>query len=145
MNVEPDLSGYAQQAVLNNSRACFEFCSGQGNDPRLLNAAVGDGDSGNGRDADTYAGFNEALLELRDQYAPNVLIGFDVSPWATLVRTSVSTRTPTWMVARSDEWWVEFAQPGGSVHDVLFHSRLDHDTGSTRRCSARTAGGTDTT
>ena len=40
VNIEPDFSGgYAMQAV-NNNGVCFGFCSGQGNDPSLLNASA---------------------------------------------------------------------------------------------------------
>src|SRR5436305_1317604 len=40
VHVEPDLSGYATQAVLDNSR-CAGHCTGQGDDASLLRAAVG--------------------------------------------------------------------------------------------------------
>jgi hypothetical protein len=39
VHVEPDLSGYAMQAVLNNS-VCYGYCTGQGNNPALLRASV---------------------------------------------------------------------------------------------------------
>src|SRR5579871_5831105 len=39
VQVEPDLSGYAEQAALSSS-ACYGFCSGSGNNPALLKAAV---------------------------------------------------------------------------------------------------------
>ncbi|MDX6678185.1 MAG: hypothetical protein QOE31_2237, partial [Solirubrobacteraceae bacterium] len=37
VHVEPDLSGYAQQAVLDNAN-CYAHCTGTGNDPALLKA-----------------------------------------------------------------------------------------------------------
>src|ERR1051325_1989477 len=85
VNGEPDFAGgFAVQAVNNNAGACFGFCTGQGNDPGLLKASVAS--SGYAAVAgypNTYAGFTQALAHLRDLYAPNVLLGFDVSPWAT--------------------------------------------------------------
>src|SRR5207253_5815955 len=83
VNVELDFAGgYAIQAV--NNGVCFNFCTGRGNDPSLLKTVVGS--SGVAEVAgfsDTYAGFTQALAHIRDLYAPNVVIGYDVSPWAT--------------------------------------------------------------
>jgi hypothetical protein len=39
VQVEPDLSGYAEQAVLANS-VCYGFCTGSGNNPALLRASM---------------------------------------------------------------------------------------------------------
>jgi hypothetical protein len=79
--VEPDFAGgYTVQAA--NNGVCFGFCTGQGNDPALVKASVGS--SGYGDVAgfpNTYAGYVQALAHLRDLYAPNVLIGLDVSAW----------------------------------------------------------------
>ena len=83
VDVEPDLAGYAQQAVL-HSRLCFAYCTGEGNDPSLLRTVVSSsGYPDVARYPDTWAGYNQALLHLRDLYAPNVLLGFDVSTWST--------------------------------------------------------------
>ncbi len=85
VQVEPDLSGYAEQAVLLNSANCYGHCTGQGNDPKLLRAAV---KSTGVRDVaaypNTYQGFSVALAHLRDRYAPNVLLAYHVSDWATM-------------------------------------------------------------
>lgn len=86
VQVEPDLSGYAEQAVLDPSSSCYGFCSGSGNDPSHLRAAVAS--SGFGAVAgyaNTYQGFSLALAHLRDLYAPNVILGFHVSDWATTI------------------------------------------------------------
>src|SRR5919202_4545363 len=82
INIEPDFSGgYAIQAANNFNGACFGFCSGQGNDPTLLKASVASsGYADVAAYPDTYAGFTQALAHLRDLYAPNVLLGYDVSP-----------------------------------------------------------------
>ena len=84
VHVEPDLSGYAQQAVLNPSQWCYGYCTGKGNDPNLLKASVrSSGVQGVAGYPDTYRGFNLALLHLRDRLAPNVLLAFHVSDWTT--------------------------------------------------------------
>ena len=92
VQVEPDLSGYAEQAVIQPSAHCYGHCTGGANNPSNLKAAVSD--SGNGQVAgygNTYKGFNEALLHIRDLYAPNVLLAFHVSDWATLYDVGSST------------------------------------------------------
>jgi len=84
VHVEPDLSGHAEMAVLNPGANCYGFCTGVGNDPALLKASVA---SSGYADAasypNTYRGFNETLLHLRDLYAPNVQLALHVSNWAT--------------------------------------------------------------
>jgi len=92
VQVEPDLSGYAEQAVVQPSSHCYGYCTGGGNDPAHLKAAVSDsGNSDVARYGNTYQGFNQALLHLRDEYAPNVLLAFHVSDWATLYDVGSST------------------------------------------------------
>src|SRR5439155_17472667 len=83
INVEPDFSGgYAVQAV--NQGACFGFCTAQGNDPNFLKASVANsGNSDVSAYPNTYVGFMQALSHLRDKYAPNVVLGLEISPWAT--------------------------------------------------------------
>ncbi len=84
VQVEPDLSGYAEQAVLDPSANCYGYCTGAGNDPDLLRASVASsGDPDVAAYPNTWRGFNLALLHLRDLYAPNVELGFHVSDWAT--------------------------------------------------------------
>lgn len=83
VQVEPDLSAYAEQAVLDPG-SCYGFCVGRGNNPSLLKAAVGDtGIAQVKQFPDTYLGFNQALLHLRDLYAPNILLAFHESLWST--------------------------------------------------------------
>ena len=92
VQVEPDLSGYAEQAVIQPSAHCYGHCIGGANNPANLRAAVGDtGFADVAGYGDTYKGFNLALLHLRDKYAPNVLLAFHVSDWATLFDVGSST------------------------------------------------------
>jgi hypothetical protein len=93
VHIEPDLSGHAEEAVL-DSHECFGYCTGVGNNPSLLRAAVAS--SGVGSVAgypNTYLGFNLALLHLRDLYAPNVLLAYHLSNWST--RTDIGSSTNT--------------------------------------------------
>ena len=84
VHVEPDLSGYAEQAVLPGG-SCYGHCTRKGNDPSHLEASVASsGFAAVHRYPNTYRGFNLALLHLRDLFAPNVILAFHVSDWASL-------------------------------------------------------------
>jgi len=136
VHVEPDLSRYAMQAVLDASH-CFGFCAGSGNDPGLLKAAVAR--SGNPAVAgypDTYQGFNWALLHLRDLYAPNVRLALHVSDWATLHDVGLDA-DPNEDFAGLGAMAGKFAALSGaaqaprgtSSYDLLFNDVSDRDAG----------------
>jgi len=137
VHVEPDLSGYAQQAVL-DSADCYGHCTGPAaNDPSLLRASVAS--SGYAAVAgypDTFRGFNLALLHLRDQYAPNVKLAFHVSTWATGPDIGSDTRTTLDAVAEGNKAGA-FAVASGaggalagiSNYDVVFNDVADRDAG----------------
>jgi hypothetical protein len=127
VNVEPDYSGgYTVQAV--NNGVCFSFCSGRGNDPALLRASVASsGHPDLAGYSDTYAGYTQALAHLRDLYAPNVLLGYEVSPWATGVDIGVDTN-PNLNAAAMGQQVGTFLSKAGP-HEVLFNSPLDRDAG----------------
>ena len=136
VQVEPDLSGYAEQAVLSPS-SCYGHCSGTGNDPSLLSASVASsGASAVAGYPDTYRGFNLALLHLRDVYAPNVLLAFHVSNWATL-RDIGSDPDPTLSGAAQGALAGAFAAASGvssapsttSTYDLVFNDVDDRDAG----------------
>jgi hypothetical protein len=136
VHVEPDLSGFAMQAVLENGR-CAGHCSGQGNDPALLRAAVArSGAADVAAYPDTFQGFNWALLHLRDLYAPNVLLAFHVSGWATLQDVGSST-DPGLDAAGLGAAAGRFAALSGtrqvpagtSTYDLVFNDVSDRDSG----------------
>jgi hypothetical protein len=135
VHVEPDLSGYAQQAV--RLGACYGFCSGTGESPDLLRASVAS--SGFGDVAaypDTWRGFNLALLHLRDRYAPNVKLAFHVSNWTT-GRDIGSDTDPTLDAAAQGAVAGAFAAASGvsvapvgtSTYDLVFNDVSDRDAG----------------
>jgi hypothetical protein len=136
VHVEPDLSGYAEQAV-QSPGSCYGYCRGVGNDPSLLQASVAS--SGNSDVAsypDTYQGFNLALLHLRDRYAPNVKLAFHVSNWATS-RDIGSDPDPTLDGAAQGDIAGAFAAASGvssapagtSTYDLVFNDVSDRDAG----------------
>ena len=128
IDVEPDFTGgYAMQAV-NNNGVCFGLCTGQGNDPSLLKAAVkssGFGDVANY--PNTYAGFTQALAHMRDLYAPNVLLAYHVSSWATGIDIGTDTN-PGANAAGLGQQVGTFMTKFGP-HDLLFNDPLDRDAG----------------
>jgi len=126
VHVEPDLSGYAEQGVLDNSK-CYSYCAGQGNNPALLHAAVNS--SGVGDVAgypNTYQGFNQALLHLRDLYAPNVLLAVHVSTWATI--KDIGGPDPTLDARALGQEAGLFAAQSGA-YDLIFNDVSDRDAG----------------
>ncbi len=135
VHVEPDLSGYANKAVIDNTR-CFGFCTGQGDDPSFLKAAVAStGLPELAALPNTYQGYNWALLKLRDQYAPNVLLAFHVSNWSTGgAMDSLDNNQDVPELARRAGL---FAARSGAVdvptgikpYDLIFNDVSDYDAG----------------
>ncbi len=136
VHVEPDLTAYAQQAVLDNSR-CYGYCIGEGNDPALLKASVAS--SGVPEVAgfpDTYQGYQWAMLHIRDLYAPNAVMATHVSGWTTLYDIGGDT-SPGLDAAGLGQIAGEFAArsgtrdvpAGSSTYDLIFNDVGDHDAG----------------
>lgn len=137
VHIEPDLSGYAESAVLSPSTKCFGFCTGTGNDPSLLKASVANSGFALARTyPNTYRGFNQVLLKLRDTYAPNVRLAFHVSNWATgydinsattpdLDATALGTEAGQF-AARSGASWTDGTT---STYDLLFNDVSNKDAG----------------
>jgi hypothetical protein len=136
VHIEPDLSGFAEQATLDNGK-CYGYCSGQGNNPALLRAAVSA--SGYGDLAgypDTFQGFNRALLHLRDLYAPNVLLAAHVSTWAP--GSDIGSNTNPNLDANAlgqqagsfaAQSGVSDVPAGSSAYDLVFNDVADRDAG----------------
>lgn len=134
VHIEPDLSGYAEVGVLNNAK-CYGYCTGQGNNPAFLRASVAaSGDPDVASYPNTYQGFNWALLHLRDLYAPNVLLAFHVSDWAT-GQDIGSSSDPNLNASALGQEAGSFASQSGisgvpagaSTYDLLFNDVLDRD------------------
>ncbi len=136
VQVEPDLSGYATQAVLDNGADCYGFCTGQGDNPALLGASVASsGDPDVASYPNTYQGFSQALAHLRDLYAPNVLLGYHVSCWAALFDVCSST-DPSLDVTGLAHTVASFADQAGVTqvpagthpYDLVFTDVADRDS-----------------
>lgn len=136
VQVEPDLSGYAEQAVLDASH-CYNFCTGGANDPNNLTASVASsGDPDVTAYPNSYLGFNLALLHLRDLYAPNVELAFHISDWASLQDIGSSANPKLNVVSLGSEVaafakasGVGGAPAGTSNYNLLFNDVSNGDAG----------------
>src|SRR6202140_1938283 len=121
IQIEPDLWGYLEQRANNGS-------------PATLSASVAS--SGYADVAgipNTAQGFGDALLLLRDLYAPNVALGIHASLWATkrdLATDPDPTLDPN-VVADQTAAFLNAAGVGsnayGSTFDLVFNDVADHD------------------
>ncbi len=130
VQVEPDLSGYMEQAALDTG-SCYGYCTGQGNDPSLVKAEVASsGDPDVAGFPDTYRGFSLALAHLRDLYAPNVVLAFHVSDWATRVDIGSDTNASTDATDLGDEAGAFAAAAGAERgrYDLVFNDVADRDS-----------------
>src|SRR5439155_11348626 len=120
---------------LQNTSSCYGFCTGQGNNPKFLKAAVkATGLHDVSAFPNTYQGFSTALVHLRDLYAPNVLLAFHVSDWATLFDIG-SSHDPGLDAAALGTKAGRFAAlsdtkqvvAGTSTYDLVFNDVADRD------------------
>jgi hypothetical protein len=118
VNVEPDFWGHVEQAASANG--------GVAN----VTGMVGSCGGAVASYADNAAGLAQAIIHLRDLYAPNVRIGFNASIWGT--GWDLLTSTPTANDAKAAALGVQsaaFFTALGADLDVLFGETLDRDSG----------------
>ena len=129
VQVEPDLSGFAEKAVLDPVANCYHLCSSTGNSPSFLRAAVrASRYPGVAHYPNTYQGFSVALAHLRDLYAPNVVLGFHVSDWTTAIdigsdRGNVDARA----LGREAGAFARAAGANSSAYQLVFNDIADRD------------------
>jgi hypothetical protein len=121
VQVEPDLWGYLEQRANNGS-------------PASLTASVASsGYAGVAGIPNTAQGFGNALLHLRDVYAPNVALGIHASLWATMrdLATDTDATLDPNVVADQTAAFLNAAGVGsnayGSTFDLVFNDVADHD------------------
>ena len=114
VDIEPDLWGYIQQAS-------------SGDDGASVPAAVassGDADvAGLPNNAD---GFARAFIKLRDKYAPNVLLGYELSMWGTMT-DPITQNTPLANIDALAARSAAFQRSLGAAFDVVFTDPADRD------------------
>ncbi len=122
VNVEPNLSAYVDQAVTDPDPRCYGLCPTSPNgEAKMFPVALSKTcDPDVVGLPDNYVGYNQALLRIRDMYAPNVKLGFNISPWSQLVDITSDTR-PGFDTATMGRNAGEFAaQSGAGSYDLLF-------------------------
>jgi hypothetical protein len=135
VHIEPDLSGFAQQAT-NSQSKCFGFCIDSWGGPKSLKASVSDTGNADLKNLpNNYNGYNLALLKLRDIHAPNVKLAIHVSNWASgkdisSDKSSINEWSLGWKVgdfARNSEK----NETGESItkYDYIFNDVADRDAG----------------
>jgi hypothetical protein len=117
LHVEPDLWGYIEQAA------------GSGNDAASIPASVASsGVAALAGLPNTAAGFAKAIVRLRDQNAPNVLLAYHLSGWGTNVDIGLAN-TPDPQVDALAARAAAFYTSLGAAFDVTFTDIADRDAG----------------
>jgi len=116
VHVEPDLWGFLQQRSTGDNASSVAVQVGATGMPEL--AAL----------PNNAAGFAQAFVKLRDQYAPNVILGYHMSIWGTgndIVYSNPTDSQVDALATRS----ANFYQSLGANFDVSFHDWTDRDAG----------------
>jgi hypothetical protein len=115
VDLEPDFWSFMQQTY--------------GNDPTVIPAAIASsGISGLGNLPNNAAGYAQALVTLKNHYAPTVLLAFNHSPWAVNFDATCyygCWSTPAWYGSEV----VNFIQKLGAKFDLIFYNTSDADAG----------------
>ena len=116
VDLEPDLWGYIQQASSGDNGASVPA------------AVTSSGDADVAGLANDATGFAKAFVRLRDKYAPNVLLGYELSMWGTMtdpLSQNVPLSAIDGLAARS----TTFQQSLGATFDLVFTDPADRDAG----------------
>ena len=117
LHVEPDLWGYIEQAT------------GTGDNAATVPASVASsGDPSLGSLPNTAAGFARAIVTLRDQLAPNVILAYHLSVWGTNTDISISNSSDSAVDALAARA-AAFYQSLGTHFDLTFTDIADRDAG----------------
>jgi hypothetical protein len=116
LHVEPDLWGYVEQDAKYNDASTVSAAVASSGMPDLRGLP------------DTVAGFAQALLTLRHNYAPRVILGYHVSIWGTgknINDAQLTDRQVDGMAAKV----AAFYQSLHARYDTLFSELADRDAG----------------
>jgi hypothetical protein len=114
LHVEPDLWAYLQQKATNDDARTVPAKVGASGQPDVAGLP------------DNAAGFAQAIVRLRDRYAPNVILGYHFSTWATgndIIYSDPSDATVSSLGVRT----ARFEQSLGARFDVAFTDLSDRD------------------
>ena len=116
LHVEPDLWGYIEQAATGDDAATVPASVASSGDADLAGLP------------NTATGFAKAFVQLRDLYAPHVLLAYHVSVWGTMVDLHVSQTSD----AQTDQLAAKaaaFYASLGTDFDLAFVDLADRDSG----------------
>jgi hypothetical protein len=116
VDVEPDLWGYIEQA------------SSADNGASVPAAVTSSGDADVAGLANDATGFARAFVKLRDKYAPNVLLGYELSMWGTMT-DPLAQNVPLSAIADLAVRSTAFQQSLGAAFDLVFTDPADRDAG----------------
>ncbi len=116
VDIEPDLWGYIEQAS----------ASDQGSSVAAAVASSGDADmAGLANNAN---GFAQGFITLRNKYAPNVLLGYELSMWGTMT-DPLSQNIPLTQIDALAARSTAFQLSLGAPFDLVFTDPSDRDAG----------------
>jgi hypothetical protein len=116
LHLEPDLFGYIEQRAGARGASAVPAAVASSGLPELSGLP------------DTAAGFAQAVLALRDAYAPNVLVGYPISIWGTNFDIHLS-HPSTPQVDRMAAAAVAFYHSLHANFDLTFTEMTDRDAG----------------
>ena len=117
VDIEPDLWGYIEQATISAT-------TDDGASVPAAVASTADADlAGLPNNAD---GFARAFVKLRDKYAPNVLLGYELSMWGTNT-DPISEHIPLSQIDALATRSTAFQQSLGAKFDLVFTDPADRD------------------
>ena len=120
LHVEPDLWGFLHQRATGSDPASVPMVVGSAGVPELADLP------------DDLRGFAQAVVRLRDQEAPNVLLGYHVSAWGAGTDPFLSNSSDATVddLARRE---AAFYQSLGANFDLAFAEFSDRDSGFRRQ------------
>jgi hypothetical protein len=116
LHVEPDLWGYIQQRAGNDNAASVSSKVASTGLPELAGLP------------ETFAGFAQAIVRLRDGHAPNVQIGYHVSVWGTGTDIALSNSADITVDAAAARA-ASFYRSLGADFDLVVAEFSDRDAG----------------
>jgi hypothetical protein len=114
VDVEPDLWGYMQFDSTNDSAGSVPV------------AVASSGDSDVAGFANNAAGFAQAFIKLRNKYAPNVLLSYELSMWGTQ-NDPIAQNIPLDQIDGYAARSVKFQQSLGAAFDLVSTDPSDRD------------------
>ena len=115
LHVEPDMWGYVQQVAGNDNAASVPAKVSATGVPEVAGLP------------DNVAGLAQGIVRLRNQYAPNVILGYHVSVWGTGVDIALSDPSDGQVDALGNRAGA-FYNSLGAAFDVAFGEFSDRDS-----------------